>query len=117
MRLSVYIDSQNNSKRNCFRVRLIDLDSNFSIDKSISFSSRVTAKKVKVFVQTILTISKKDRLRVYCNKSERTGFRIKVTDLDNRSIDKSISFRSEKDAKKVKAFIETVLSIVKKDVL
>lgn len=60
MRLSIYIDKQDNSKRKCFRLRVIDLDSNFSIDKSISFSTKKEATRVSTFLGKILSLCHKE---------------------------------------------------------
>lgn len=62
MKLTTYIDKQDNSKRKCFRLRLIDLDSGFNIDKSTSFNTKKESERTKLFVEPILSIAKRDVL-------------------------------------------------------
>lgn len=49
-KLVCYMDYQNNDKKKHYRVRVVDLNSNWGIDKSISFKDKKDATRVKEFI-------------------------------------------------------------------
>lgn len=55
MNLKVYIDKQNNDKRDDFRLRFVDLDSDWKVDKSVGFKNEKIAKKVKKLIEFIIS--------------------------------------------------------------
>lgn len=46
-KLVCYMDYQKNDKKKHYRVRVVDLDSNWGIDKSISFKDKKEATRVE----------------------------------------------------------------------
>ena len=54
MDIKIYIDKQNNDNRNDFRLRFVDLDCNWSIDKSVGFRDEKTAIRVKEFIDKLM---------------------------------------------------------------
>ena len=49
-KFACYMDYQKNDKKKHYRVRVVDLDSSWGIDKSISFKDKKEATRVKEFI-------------------------------------------------------------------